>query len=161
MRVIRRTEMRKFNFWCAAIAQIFLLIFSLVKISRKLHEKHSLWKEKQKSVSLNGTNQVNGDWNEYVFGDNAWLRSESVKTRDCIECQQSTLQVPKLVTRWRTHPRPAWFSSKTAFTSRTIRCSTSWSTSPESTASGLPQTTRLSTSFSKSLGWIYLETYPE
>ena len=53
MRVIRKTEMREFNFWCAAIAQIFLLIFSLFKISRKLHEKHSLWKEKRKSVSLN------------------------------------------------------------------------------------------------------------
>ena len=55
MRVIRKTEMREFNFWCAAIAQNFLPIFSLFKSSRKLHEKHSLWKEKRKSVSLNGT----------------------------------------------------------------------------------------------------------
>ena len=55
MRVIRKTEMREFNFWCAAIAQNFLLIFLLIRISRKLHEKHSLWKEKRKSVSLNGT----------------------------------------------------------------------------------------------------------
>ena len=54
MRVIRKTEMREFNFWCAAIAQNFLPIFSLFKSSRKLHEKHSLWKEKRKSVSLNG-----------------------------------------------------------------------------------------------------------
>ena len=51
---IMKIEMREFNFWCAAIAQNFLLFFSLVKISRKLHEKHSIWKEKRKSVSLNG-----------------------------------------------------------------------------------------------------------
>ena len=48
MRVIRKTEMREFDFWYAAIAQKILPIFSLLKISRKLHEKHSLWKEKQK-----------------------------------------------------------------------------------------------------------------
>ena len=60
--------MREFNFWCAAVAQIFLLIFSLFKINKKLHEKSSLWKEKRKSVSLNGNNcvwwqrPVNLDW---------------------------------------------------------------------------------------------------
>ena len=64
MRVIRKTEMREFNFWCAAIAQNFLLIFSLFKISRKLHEKHSLWKEKRKSVSLNGIKIVIGNSTE-------------------------------------------------------------------------------------------------
>ena len=55
MRVIRKTEMREFDFWCAAVTQKFLLIFSLFKICRKLHKKHSLWKEKRKSMSLNGT----------------------------------------------------------------------------------------------------------
>ena len=58
MRVIRKTEMREINVCCATVAQNFLLIFSLLKISRKLHQKHSLLKEKRKSVSLNGNNHV-------------------------------------------------------------------------------------------------------
>ena len=33
----------------------FLLIFYLCKIGRKLHKEHSFWKEKRKSMSLDGT----------------------------------------------------------------------------------------------------------
>ena len=50
--------MRELNFWCAAIAQNFLLICLLFKIGRKLHKKHRFWKEKRKSMTLNGTNSV-------------------------------------------------------------------------------------------------------
>ena len=55
MRVIRKIEMRELNFWCAVIAKNFLQIFYLNKIGRKLHKEHSFWKEKQKSMSHNGT----------------------------------------------------------------------------------------------------------
>ena len=68
MRVIRKTEMREINVCCATVAQNFLLIFSLLKISRKLHQKHSLLKEKQKSVSLNGMTTL--WWLEKAFFGN-------------------------------------------------------------------------------------------
>ena len=55
MRVIRKIEMREMNFWCAVIAQNFLLIFYLCKIGRKLHKEHSFWKETRKSMSLDGS----------------------------------------------------------------------------------------------------------
>ena len=58
MRVIRKIEMRELNFWCAVIAKNFLQIFYLHKIGRKLHKEHSFWKEKQKSMSHNGTYPV-------------------------------------------------------------------------------------------------------
>ena len=99
MREIRKTEMREFNFWCAAIAQNFLLIFSLFKISRKLHERHSLWKEKRKSVSFNGTTIVSLFLSLTLYSPKARLTTTShVFVQTCLANLSTRIAfIPKLI----------------------------------------------------------------
>ena len=72
IRVSRKTEMREFNFWCAAIAQNFLPIFSLPSVDRCLGQLDGCFLSKGQTFNnfqrLNRktyANETNSIWSHF------------------------------------------------------------------------------------------------
>ena len=105
MRVIRKIEMREMNYWCAVIARNFLLIFYLCKIGRKLHKEHSFWKEKRKSMSLDGTRPDTSRFTRKPETIRENFVSEHVPLSNSSQCFMSSANDSGVANSWRTPPK--------------------------------------------------------